>query len=674
MAAVQGFPPPSPSSSAYKFPRSHSPTKEDLRPNAHPYPIKTTSTAVLSRSNSVSSSPATKHHYIPISPSPKREASADSSDDKRKKDDYRGHRYSRSLSTSEDQHVLPAQQGPRALPVPPNVTNNSIAAINAAAKANELVVSPKRWTPEELAAHLGQSVSKEAGEWAARSRIGGRAFMKMREEELEALGAPPSLQPAARALRQEVLQAQFESTSPISSSESGSEFEFGRRNTSPTRLSPTRSAPLASPTRLSPATYEVEEPPSSEDEGTPQHRAGKKQSPHIRASAVPFMSEPQPLGSPTSPFVASRSGRVRGMVRSFERSGSESDGSGISPERGGSTFRPRPRTHSAASSSAGSSQSDSRASVLSNRPLPVRPDGIDIDLNLGATVRAAPVMGVPPTVSEEELSMEELLARHPDSATNTPQGTPGTWRKRKAKGRRWGDEPETDAQPISAQSTGRPLPPRPDQMPTKRGGVHAWEDEDGAAGMTVKRVVNGPPVVRDVFDGSPLVAIEPTDTEPTNGEPVNAEEPANTELRIARVKAECDAAADRGRTRGLAVRTQLEEAAKLRGLVDVFRMRLEEVERRVAQMEANEETRKRKEEDALKLSTRKIEQRDEPKATTLIQRLDPRRILSLFSVVDDPRKDVGPTTIIGLPSYVLLVGIGVCAVVLRVLVKKGLRR
>jgi hypothetical protein len=33
---------------------------------------------------------------------------------------------------------------------------------------------------------------------------------------------------------------------------------------------------------------------------------------------------------------------------------------------------------------------------------------------------------------------------------------------------------------------------------------------------------------------------------------------------------------------------------------------------------------------------------------------------------------VGPTTLKALPSYVLLVGLGVCAVVLRVLVRRGL--
>ncbi|KAJ7210696.1 hypothetical protein GGX14DRAFT_340270, partial [Mycena pura] len=81
-----------------------------LKPNAHPYPIKTTSTAALARSNSVSSSPVARHHYVPPSPasSPKMDAG--------RRGEYRGHRYSRSLSSSED---ISGTQGPRALPIPP---------------------------------------------------------------------------------------------------------------------------------------------------------------------------------------------------------------------------------------------------------------------------------------------------------------------------------------------------------------------------------------------------------------------------------------------------------------------------------------------------------------------------------------------------------------------------
>ncbi|KAF8133604.1 hypothetical protein K438DRAFT_2031503, partial [Mycena galopus ATCC 62051] len=142
------------------------PSAADLRPNAYPYPIATTATGVLSRANSLSS-PANggKHHYVP--PSPAREGSfgfdagkegsgKDGKDsnstgkgrEERRRAEYRGHRYSRSLSNSEDMY-LPSSSpsasasnngeytgggnAPRALPVPPGVSANSIAARNAAA-------------------------------------------------------------------------------------------------------------------------------------------------------------------------------------------------------------------------------------------------------------------------------------------------------------------------------------------------------------------------------------------------------------------------------------------------------------------------------------------------------------------------------------------------------------
>ncbi|KAJ7830458.1 hypothetical protein B0H14DRAFT_2365864, partial [Mycena olivaceomarginata] len=124
------------------------PSAADLRPNAHPYPIATTATGVLSRANSLSS-PAGgnsgKHHYVPPGGAKGR--------DERRRAEYRGHRYSRSLSSSEDMY-LPSSpsgkgeqhggsgngngggggQGPRALPVPPGVSANSIAAKNAERK------------------------------------------------------------------------------------------------------------------------------------------------------------------------------------------------------------------------------------------------------------------------------------------------------------------------------------------------------------------------------------------------------------------------------------------------------------------------------------------------------------------------------------------------------------
>jgi hypothetical protein len=52
-------------------------------------------------------------------------------------------------------------------------------------------VSPKRWAPAQLAAHLNQTVSAEAGAWVMKWNVGGRVFMKMSgmgEEELKGMG------------------------------------------------------------------------------------------------------------------------------------------------------------------------------------------------------------------------------------------------------------------------------------------------------------------------------------------------------------------------------------------------------------------------------------------------------------------------------------------------------
>ncbi|KAJ7278267.1 hypothetical protein C8J57DRAFT_1503167 [Mycena rebaudengoi] len=175
-----------------------SPSIDDLKPNAHPYPIRTTSTALLTRSNSTSSQQQNggRHHYVPPPsphPSPHRErtsSNASASGDGNgggstgkaggeRKGEYRGHRYSRSLSSSEGMaYGGVAAESPRALPVPPGFDTTPDN------KGITTSISPKRWTPAQLAAYLGG----EAGAWTARRGVGGRAFMRMGEEELGRLG------------------------------------------------------------------------------------------------------------------------------------------------------------------------------------------------------------------------------------------------------------------------------------------------------------------------------------------------------------------------------------------------------------------------------------------------------------------------------------------------------
>ncbi|KAF8143435.1 hypothetical protein K438DRAFT_1945822 [Mycena galopus ATCC 62051] len=175
----------SPSDAGLGIPRP--PSAADLYPNAYPYPIAMTAIGVLSRANSLSS-PANggKQHYVRWA-------------------EYRGHRYSRSLSSSEDMY-LPSASGsnanggytgggsgnaPRTLPVPPSMSANSVAT--AAGSYSAYAASG---TSAQLTAHLNTTGTPEARAWVATRNVGGRAWG---EEELRRMGLSflfplPSLQ------------------------------------------------------------------------------------------------------------------------------------------------------------------------------------------------------------------------------------------------------------------------------------------------------------------------------------------------------------------------------------------------------------------------------------------------------------------------------------------------
>ena len=110
-------------STASAEPTSPNPTKpvfhhqnDELKPNPHPYPIKTTSTGVLTRSNSTTKSTTPYQYYVPQSPgSPSKDSFQNvqnGSTPGRGDKERRGgkHRYSKSLNSNS---------APRPLPVPP---------------------------------------------------------------------------------------------------------------------------------------------------------------------------------------------------------------------------------------------------------------------------------------------------------------------------------------------------------------------------------------------------------------------------------------------------------------------------------------------------------------------------------------------------------------------------
>ncbi|KAG7090243.1 hypothetical protein E1B28_011842 [Marasmius oreades] len=210
------------------------PDPEQLKPNPHPYAIKTTSTALLSRSNS-SSSKHTKHHYIPLTPP---------SNNKR-------HRTSSSVSSVEI---------PRPLPIPPPSPSPSDSEENgnlhtgpppahqprrlkrsetvftsgtpppsttAPLTLEDLPPNPKQWTPSQLSVYLATAlrvtgggpselpapIANDIANFMRERKISGKVFLRLGEEELEEYGMNKlwrtALLSTSRNLRQNVLKGRI---------------------------------------------------------------------------------------------------------------------------------------------------------------------------------------------------------------------------------------------------------------------------------------------------------------------------------------------------------------------------------------------------------------------------------------------------------------------------------
>lgn len=182
----------SPSSPRFHFP-SAVPRKE--QPNAHPYAIQTSSTAILSRSNSTSAHASVgPHHYIPMSPSP---TSPNHSPTKVHRPSR--HRYSRSLTSDQ----------PPSLPPPPgmNQTQDNTPR-NRGHRADTLPSSaglslqnldlpddPKSWTPPQLSMYLSAAlrtgdanlpapVAKDIARFVNERSITGKTFLRFSEDDL----------------------------------------------------------------------------------------------------------------------------------------------------------------------------------------------------------------------------------------------------------------------------------------------------------------------------------------------------------------------------------------------------------------------------------------------------------------------------------------------------------
>ncbi|KAL5526694.1 hypothetical protein ACEPAF_8419 [Sanghuangporus sanghuang] len=270
-------------------------------PNQHPYAIKTTSTAVLTRSNSTGYAAPHQHVYIPSTPTSNSKHRHSKSDLSRPSPRplpippslespskaRGGHGY-----TSSEELVFPSVRA-RADTLP-NASGVSLSASPSPVKADDLPSNPRVWTTSQLASYLITALRVKSGEvlplplpvakdiaaFVKEARLNGRSFLRLNEQDLESMGINnlwrEALLNASRNLRQNVLKGRI--------------WGFDADDVlEPTRVLPYRNAYNSS-------TSSIDEEIGSQ-ESTP-HKGGD------------------------------RKGRVRGLVASLERA--SSSGSGLS--------------------------------------------------------------------------------------------------------------------------------------------------------------------------------------------------------------------------------------------------------------------------------------------------------------------------------------------------------
>ncbi|GJE85622.1 hypothetical protein PsYK624_017010 [Phanerochaete sordida] len=288
-----------------------------VKPNPHPYAIRTTSTGVLTRSNSSGhNTAASKHHYVPLPTSPTR-----------KREARLHHRPSKSLNTEESYFDLSAPQPlpvpsrflkkaseddlrseqprfvrRRAETLPPTLPSDATPLVPV--EAGNLPANPKLWTPAQLASYLLSALPTQNADadetvivpapiipaiakFIQDTKISGRIFLRLNEGDMTTMGIDVSwreaLLAAARNLRQNVLKGRI----------------WGAGQDSP--------QPGALPSQPFSPLYDSYSSASSAELTTDDEDVGVAKRRKVR-------------------------GRVRGLVESFERSGSFSSASDLDDE------------------------------------------------------------------------------------------------------------------------------------------------------------------------------------------------------------------------------------------------------------------------------------------------------------------------------------------------------
>ncbi|TRM61853.1 hypothetical protein BD626DRAFT_570557 [Schizophyllum amplum] len=637
--------------SEYTFPRSASPAKEDLRANAHPYAIKTTSTGILSRSNSSPQHPPSHykstHHYVPNAPK-KTERPAR----------IHGHRYSRSL-TSDSPRPLPAP------PVSDSEDNGSpmkgmqraetVPAQNMAPQSpmtpseilpDDLPPNPKLWTPSQLATYLttalrvksGEAlqlpkpVAKDIAQFVRESKITGRVFVRMTETDLEGYGISKpwcaALLAASRNLRHNVLKGRI--------------WGFGNSS----------------------ASGESE----GDDEDTPNKRRRSQSTSSPTHHRNPFDSELYSSASSSSSLDLStnsamrghyRNGRVKGMVASFERSSSMDE-----------DFRPRrERSDSTTSSVESLPEEPSDYLSLTQRPLPTPPNTAKLSSPANGRALPVPPCMAPSIASDTEGYETAASMMHPDEDEPTIEellAASGEMSAPHFGGYAWENAHETLVTMKRVPVPSYEMPTFAEPMPTVKGA-----DGKGSGSRTGsdERVA-----LDDIFTASPCRMSPSRPLPPPPTEPPILDLPATSDKAVATMQVLPDADAREY--------TQLKaNIGRTRNLIEQFKRRLEEVEGKIAAMEERER------QNAL-ASQPDTEAREEatvaptPKGHWLpvlagwaLQKVGLANVLA--PPRQDKRKDRStlyrledPTTLRALPPYIFFVGLGVCAVVLRVLLRR----
>ncbi|KAH9838738.1 uncharacterized protein C8Q71DRAFT_544656 [Rhodofomes roseus] len=662
----------SPSPSKFSFP---SPSKPDpnLKPNPHPYAVKTTTSALLSRSNSSGHNEATRHYYVPLSPNASRSPES-----------AKNHKVSKSLNAVPES----PDRSPRPLPVPPGSSSANTSPVHSAdpslsgyeadtsfprrtkradtlptfpsnasslevlAIPEDLPPNPKLWTPSQLSTYLttalrvtsqakaGQQgavplptrVAKDIATFTRSRMISGRMFLRLTEADLESMGMNKKwrelLLATSQELRQNVLKGRIwgPEVSP---------------NPSPGSTSPL-------PNMFSNAFYNSNSSTSS-----------------LELSADEGAQAARPL--PERPR-RSRNGRVRGMVQSFERSGSFSSEASFDGDlEDGEDERAKLGQWLREEGGSSIDEQPFKSPSPTRRPLP--------DPFAPAPQRATTSTPPPqaPAINEEP-SMEELLAAEPGESASA-----------------WGARAWEEMDNLPGVTVKRmngvphPLPPLPSDAEVHRTVV--GHGRDASSGRRKERDERR--VVTAIF--TPSV---PAD-EVLVVEPPTEELKAEVEPYEAAVQTDEHAAADATAPDAEARRLS-EGVAATRALVDVFRKRLEDVEAKVAELERLEVEREERErqlaaeraaQEAVEVlvspgveADRKASSAEDPASSTLLGRttsmlpaaLQHLDLTGSFTGANGrTNEDDGePSRLSELPSYVLLVGFGVCAVVLRVVLRR----